>query len=55
MNSSLILSMATFVYGLAGFFYVVSWVFKNEWPGKIATGAAWLELPQTSPVSLSAG
>jgi cytochrome c-type biogenesis protein CcsB len=42
MTSSFILSIATFVYGLAGFIYIVSWIFKNDWPGKIAAWATWL-------------
>ncbi len=37
MNSSSILSVITFVYGLAGFCYVFAWVFKNATAGKLAT------------------
>jgi cytochrome c-type biogenesis protein CcsB len=36
MNSSLLLSITTFVYGLSAVLYVISWVFKKEGPGKIA-------------------
>jgi cytochrome c-type biogenesis protein CcsB len=37
MNSSSILSLVTFVYGLAGFCYIFSWVFKKPAVGKLAT------------------
>ena len=40
MNSSIILSVTTFVYGLSAFLYLVSWVFKREAPGKAATWVA---------------
>jgi cytochrome c-type biogenesis protein CcsB len=38
MNSSLLLSIATFIYGLSAMLYIVSWVFKKKGPGK---GATW--------------
>jgi cytochrome c-type biogenesis protein CcsB len=41
MNSSIILSVITFVYGLAGFLYVFAWVFKKPAAGKLA---AWIAL-----------
>ncbi|MBW2590436.1 MAG: c-type cytochrome biogenesis protein CcsB [Deltaproteobacteria bacterium] len=44
MNSSIILSVTTFVYGLAAFLYIVSWVFKKEAPGKLALWTAVLGL-----------
>lgn len=44
MNSSIILSVTTFVYGLAAFLYIVSWVFKKEAPGKLALWMAVLGL-----------
>ena len=44
MNSSIILSVTTFVYGLAAFLYIVSWIFKKEAPGKLAFWAAVLGL-----------
>jgi len=44
MNSSIILSVTTFVYGLAAFLYIVSWIFKKEAPGKAAFWAAVLGL-----------
>ncbi|MDY6973191.1 MAG: c-type cytochrome biogenesis protein CcsB [Thermodesulfobacteriota bacterium] len=37
MNSSNILSVITFVYGLAAALYVFSWVFKNKLSGNVAT------------------
>jgi cytochrome c-type biogenesis protein CcsB len=40
MNSSLLLSIVTFVYGAAAFAYLAAWVFKKETPGKIGTGLA---------------
>ncbi len=44
MNSSLILSLITFVYGLAGFLYVFAWVFKKPSAGKLATWVALIGL-----------
>jgi len=40
MNSSQLLSIVTFVYGLSALFYVVSWIFKKELLGKAATWIA---------------
>ncbi len=40
MNSSLLLSIVTFVYGLAACIYIASWVFKKPFFGKIATWTA---------------
>ena len=37
MNSSYVLSITTFMYGLAAFLYVMSWVFKRQGPGRMAT------------------
>jgi cytochrome c-type biogenesis protein CcsB len=37
MNSSNLLSIITFVYGLAAFLYIVSLVFKRSLPGKLAS------------------
>lgn len=37
MNSSLLLSLTTFIYGLAALLYIVSWVFKKQQPGKAAS------------------
>jgi cytochrome c-type biogenesis protein CcsB len=44
MNSSIIFSATTFVYGFAAFLYIVSWVFKKEAPGKLAFWTAVLGL-----------
>jgi cytochrome c-type biogenesis protein CcsB len=41
MNSSGILSITTFIYGLAGFSYIFAWVFKKQFAGKFAT---WITL-----------
>ena len=35
--NTLILSIVTFVYGLAAVLYVFSWVFRKETPGRVAT------------------
>jgi cytochrome c-type biogenesis protein CcsB len=37
MNSSMILSIITFVYGLAAVLYIAAWVFKKPVAGKMAT------------------
>lgn len=37
MTSSQIFSIITFIYGLATILYVVSWVFKTDMAGKLAT------------------
>ena len=37
MNSSQLLSIVTFVYCLAAFCYIASWIFKKEFLGKAAT------------------
>ena len=42
MNSSEILSIVTFVYGLSAFLYVAGWIFNKTAPGKIAKWAALL-------------
>ena len=43
--NSIILSVVTFIYGLAGVLYLFAWIFRREAPGKIATVVAltaWL-------------
>lgn len=40
-NSSLLLSIVTFVFGLAALLYIFAWVFRKETAGKIAT---WVTL-----------
>ncbi len=37
MNSSLLLSITTFVYGLAAVLYIIAWIFKKPQPGKTAS------------------
>ena len=44
MNSSNILSITTFVYGLAGFCYIYAWVFQKPSVGKAGTWVAILGL-----------
>lgn len=38
-KSETILTIVTFIYGLAVIFYMISWIFKKELPGKLATGS----------------
>ena len=40
MSGSLILSIVTFIYGLAGFLYICAWIFRQQILGKIATRIA---------------
>jgi len=40
MNSSFLLSITTFTYGLATFFYFASWIFKKPLTGRLATWTA---------------
>jgi len=44
MTSSNILSMVTFVYGLAACLYTFSWVFKKPMVGRLATGVSLVGL-----------
>ncbi len=44
MNSSIILSVTTFVYGFAAFLYILSWVFKTSGPDRLATWVTILGL-----------
>jgi len=37
MTSSNILSLVTFIYGLAGFLYIFAWIFKQATPARLAT------------------
>ncbi|MDM8551333.1 c-type cytochrome biogenesis protein CcsB [Desulfobacterales bacterium HSG2] len=37
MNSSTLLSIVTFIYGLSAVLYISAWIFKKETPGKVAT------------------
>ncbi|MFW6081524.1 MAG: c-type cytochrome biogenesis protein CcsB [Desulfosalsimonas sp.] len=38
-NSEIIISVTTFIYGLALVFYVAGWIFKKEIPGRLGTAA----------------
>jgi len=42
MNSSFLLSITTFIYGLAAFLYIAFWVFKKPLPGRLATWTVFL-------------
>ena len=44
MTSSLVLSIVTFIYGLAGFLYISAWIFRKPFFGKIATWIALIGL-----------
>ena len=44
MNSSLLLSIVTFVYGLAALIYLFAWVFKKPETGRLASWVALLGL-----------
>jgi len=40
MNSSIVLSVTTFIYALAAFLYIAAWVFNKKTPGRLATWVA---------------
>jgi cytochrome c-type biogenesis protein CcsB len=42
MNSSFLLSITTFIYGLAAFLYIAFWIFKKPLPGRLATWTIFL-------------
>jgi cytochrome c-type biogenesis protein CcsB len=42
MNGALILSIVTFIYGLAGFLYICAWIFRKQLLGELATWVAVL-------------
>ena len=44
MSGSSILSIVTFIYGLAGFLYICAWIFRKPIFGKIATWVALVGL-----------
>ena len=53
MNSSLLLSIVTFIYGAAVFFYLAAWVFNKPSAGKAATWTAMAGvLIQTAGIAL---
>ena len=41
MSGSLVLSIVTFIYGLAGFLYICAWIFRKQIFGRVAT---WIAL-----------
>ena len=41
MSGSIVLSIVTFIYGLAGFLYICAWIFSKHFFGRIAT---WIAL-----------
>lgn len=44
MSGSLVLSIVTFIYGLAGFLYISAWIFRKPFFGRIATWVALVGL-----------
>jgi cytochrome c-type biogenesis protein CcsB len=44
MSGSLVLSLVTFIYGLAGFLYICAWIFRKESFGRVATWIALIGL-----------
>ncbi len=42
MNSSYVLSVVTFIYGLAAFLYIASWIFRKLLPARLATWTTFL-------------
>ena len=44
MSGSLVLSIVTFVYGLAGFLYICAWIFRKSILGRVATWVALVGL-----------
>ena len=44
MNGSLVLSIVTFIYGLAGFLYICAWIFRKPVFGRVATWVALVGL-----------
>ncbi|MCP4625357.1 MAG: c-type cytochrome biogenesis protein CcsB [bacterium] len=44
MNGSLVLSIVTFIYGLAGFLYICTWIFRKPVFGRVATWVALVGL-----------
>jgi len=42
MTSSLLLSVTTFIYGLAAVLYVAGWIFRRPLPARLATWSVWL-------------
>ena len=44
MSGSLVLSIVTFIYGLAGFLYICAWIFRKQFFGQVATWIALIGL-----------
>lgn len=44
MSGSLVLSIVTFIYGLAGFLYICAWIFRKQSIGRVATWIALIGL-----------
>jgi len=44
MNGSFVLSIVTFIYGLAGFLYICAWIFRKQLFGQVATWIAMIGL-----------
>jgi cytochrome c-type biogenesis protein CcsB len=44
LDNSLILSTVTFIYGLAGVLYLVSWIFHKQMPAQAASWVSWVAL-----------
>ncbi|CAB1058777.1 Cytochrome c-type biogenesis protein CcsA/ResC [Olavius sp. associated proteobacterium Delta 1] len=44
MSGSFVLSIVTFVYGLAGFLYISAWIFRKQLFGRVATWIALIGL-----------
>ncbi len=40
--NSQVLSIVTFIYGLAAWLYMIAWVFHKERPGQVATWVTWV-------------
>jgi len=48
MNNSQILSIVTFIFGLASVLYLYAWIFRKELPGKMATWVSVVALAGTT-------
>jgi cytochrome c-type biogenesis protein CcsB len=44
MSGSFVLSIVTFIYGLAGFLYICAWIFRKQAIGRVATWIALIGL-----------
>ncbi len=48
MTSSLLLSVTTFVYGLAAVLYIAGWIFRRSMPARMAAWSVWLAVAGNS-------